>query len=220
MARPMLETVTWWLEAHPGLILGLHVAVVIGGVLGTAAAVRYVVRATRGGGPLGRRAIAVFAGALALITAVLFTGGTLKIGPRLLADATTLRADIGRLRYRSLAEGRVQGIPTEGVVVVALWATWCRPCVEELDLLARVHARGNATVIHLSQEDPARIRAFLSERPESGSTHGTVDADAWFPAEKLPTLLIVREGRIRGLLRGSTTDEQLSWAISRARKTS
>jgi hypothetical protein len=189
--NPSLDTAGWWIEAHPGLILAFHFAVI----------------------------------ATALAVVALFTGGLVKIGPRLFSEARVLGRDATQLRYRDLHDGTEHRVAAgEGeIVVVALWATWCHACVEEFEPLSRLHASGDAQIVHLSREDPETIEAFLAEHPsfDFGSTHGVVEEGDWFPAARIPTVLIVgADGRIAGLLQGSTTYEHLSWAIARARGTS
>lgn len=220
------ETMAWWIEAHPGLVLGFHVAVIVTALAGLALSIRAALRILRQRGLLSARlALAVCGGLVSVLVAVLFIGGTAKIGPRLLSDARVVGEDATRLRFRRLEDGTEHGIRAGGrdIVVVALWATWCRACVEEFEPLSRVHRRGDAKVFHLSNEDPETIRTFLAEHPQFdfGSTHGAIEPGGWFPAARIPTVLIVGgDGRIAGLLRGSASYEQLAWAIARVRDVS
>src|SRR5690606_7477187 len=51
------------------------------------------------------------------------------------------------------------------VVLINFWATWCRPCIEELPLLQSLHdgrAEHGVQVLTIAQEDDAEgVRAFL-----------------------------------------------------------
>jgi thiol-disulfide isomerase/thioredoxin len=69
-------------------------------------------------------------------------------------------------RYRELAEFR--GRP----VVLNFWATWCRPCRDELPLLDRVYRRYRergleVVAISIDEKGWRAIRPFLSSHPVS-----------------------------------------------------
>ena len=53
-------------------------------------------------------------------------------------------------------------------VLLNFWASWCRPCLEEMPALNQVRAKfgENAPiVIGIALDEPARVRAFLSAHP-------------------------------------------------------
>ena len=71
----------------------------------------------------------------------------------------------------SLAEttwlsGAPVAVPTEGVAVVELWATWCGPCIEQLPHLQGLaaHYAGQVHFAAISDEPRRTVEAFWSTR--------------------------------------------------------
>lgn len=59
------------------------------------------------------------------------------------------------------------------VYVVEFWATWCGPCVASMPHLAKLQDDlfdKGVTIISISDEDPAKIDAFLDREAEPGKT--------------------------------------------------
>lgn len=53
-------------------------------------------------------------------------------------------------------------------VLLNLWASWCKPCLEEMPALARAQAKfGDRVpiVVGIAMDDPVRARAFLDAHP-------------------------------------------------------
>lgn len=52
-------------------------------------------------------------------------------------------------------------------LLINYWATWCRPCIDELPRLAALHARrdgdGVAVLAIALEHDPAAVRAFVEQ---------------------------------------------------------
>ena len=98
------------------------------------------------------------------------------------------------------------------VVVVNLWATWCAPCVKEMPTLARLQAeyagkpvKVLAISLDKGDEDIAKAKAFMADKPPLGFYHGAYSlAFSITPAaEGLPTTLIYdRNGHEQARLSG------------------
>lgn len=56
----------------------------------------------------------------------------------------------------------------KGFLIINFWATWCKPCVKEMQLLARqaeLH-QGKIQVLFVAYEPKAQVQAFLDKHPE------------------------------------------------------
>jgi len=74
------------------------------------------------------------------------------------------------------------------VVVINFWATWCPPCRKEMPDLAAIYKENRSkglVVLAISDEEPAKVEAFLKEHPVSY----TVLLD---PGRKVNDLFVVR----------------------------
>ncbi len=91
------------------------------------------------------------------------------------------------------------------VVLINFWATWCPPCVRETPRLVRVaemYRDQGLVVLGVNttyQDDPARVRQFVSEQkigyPVLLDADGAIGAK--YPARLMPTTyLLDREGKI------------------------
>ena len=108
-------------------------------------------------------------------------------------------------------------------VVVNYWATWCRPCLEEMpELSALASLRSHVEVIGLAYEDiePGAIREFLDRHPVTYpiAIIDTLDPPADFPTPRgLPmTWLIGPDGRVAQEFLGPVTANMLEEAIAAA----
>ncbi|MFT5050591.1 MAG: thiol-disulfide isomerase/thioredoxin [Chlamydiales bacterium] len=113
------------------------------------------------------------------------------------------------LNWEGLAAGRS--------LYLNLWASYCRPCVQEVPDLERIHGEAERTVVSISVDVPdARADArgildaagatypvyFISMEGEEGPDHGI---DGMLDLLRLPiptTLIIGPDGRLRDVVRG------------------
>ena len=137
-----------------------------------------------------------------------------------LVGASGARADsrqFGDLALTNLEGEKVSlGDLRGNVVVLNFWATWCKPCVEEMPLLARMaerfHARGLQLVAASVDEAENRetVERFAGRMPKGmvvwiGAT--LADMQRLGVGESLPvTVLLDREGRVARVHRGAIED--------------
>lgn len=108
-------------------------------------------------------------------------------------------------------------------VVVNYWATWCRPCLEEMPELSALDAmREHVEVVGLAYEEiePEALRAFLEKRPVvyPVAIVDVYDPPADFPAPRgLPvTYLIGPDGKLAKQFLGPVTAAEIDAAIAEA----
>jgi len=124
----------------------------------------------------------------------------------------TLEDSSGRpveLSWEALAAGRT--------LFLNLWASYCRPCVQEVPDLEEIHGQAARTVVSISVDVPSAREAagkvleraaatypvyFVSMEGEEGPDHGI---DGMVDLLRLPiptTLIIDPDGRLRDVVRG------------------
>lgn len=95
------------------------------------------------------------------------------------------------------------------ILLVNFWATWCKPCTEEMPMLARLQQRYSARgvqIVGIALDDPAKAREFA------------VDLAINYPilVGSVETVLAVRQyGNRAGMLPYSVlvdADGMISWA--------
>ena len=87
-------------------------------------------------------------------------------------------------------------------MIINFWATWCVPCMQEMPSLKRLYdkyrARGLEVLAVATDEDAAKIGAFVKDHPLSFSLVRDQSLSRQFGIEALPANLFVdRQGRIR-----------------------
>jgi thiol-disulfide isomerase/thioredoxin len=105
---------------------------------------------------------------------------------------------------------------------INVWATWCKPCVEEMPRLRQWRERiGGVELVFLSvDEDDAAITAFRSAHPDTGDTLRIAKADLIGPwlesigldkGASIPVHVFVdRSGRTRCVRAGGVGDEHFA----------
>lgn len=93
------------------------------------------------------------------------------------------------------------GIP----VVVSLWATWCVPCIQELetinDQLAERQKESNFKLIAISIDDArtaAKVKSFITGRGWSFDFYQDINSDLKraLNISDIPHILLIKNGRI------------------------
>ncbi|MEA2134366.1 MAG: cytochrome c biosis protein CcmG, thiol:disulfide interchange protein DsbE [Solirubrobacteraceae bacterium] len=123
-------------------------------------------------------------------------------GKRVAAPTATLPL-LGRAGEGSLADYKGK------VVVLNFWASWCRPCIEELPLLERTHraiSGRNALVLGANYQDVSTsalgfVRRFKLTYPSLRDRDGRF-ADHYGSRAFPETFVVDRRGRIAARRRG------------------
>lgn len=106
-------------------------------------------------------------------------------------------------------------------VVLNFWATWCEPCLAELDAFATLGEKyGDAiSVLTISYEDPGVARAFLAGRHVAlpvVEDPGHVIFDRWSVTALPVTVVLGRDGTVSHVSVGELAWPELSAAVSAA----
>lgn len=102
-------------------------------------------------------------------------------------------------------------------VFINYWAPWCKPCIEEIPQLNKVHAAGQAVVLGVNFDQPSA--AVLQQQMHQLSIefpvvqHDPVNALGYSRPQVLPTTLVFNpQGVYQGVLLGPQTIESLNLA--------
>ena len=118
----------------------------------------------------------------------------------------------------------------DGPVIISFWATWCLPCIKEIDKLNEfIHDYENVSVILINEDRPgdkAKVKSFVRSRqyPIDDNYHIIFDFDKklsrQFSAEPIPLTLILKGTKViyrkRGFYLGDEVElkKQLRIALS------
>jgi thiol-disulfide isomerase/thioredoxin len=161
-------------------------------------------------------AVAVIAVAIASLAFWFFTTVTKVVEQR--THAITY-ATLGAPDVHRLADLRGH------VVVLNYWATWCPPCraeMPDLSRLADTYRGKGVIVLTVSDESPEILQKFLAKYPQSTTTARFTSEAPRTPLQKMayqgrPTTVVLdRDGRMRRMLIGGRTYEELDAAVRAA----
>jgi cytochrome c biogenesis protein CcmG/thiol:disulfide interchange protein DsbE len=115
------------------------------------------------------------------------------------------------------ADAPLQLADVTGPAVVNLWATWCRPCREELPAFQAVaNARRDVRFIGVNSQEAGEARAFLDELGITYEQYADGDgelAEALGAAALPVTVVIDAEGAIAARLLGPLSVADLERAL-------
>ena len=133
-------------------------------------------------------------------------------------------AELLRMRFPDVA-GKDQSLAQWGdkVLIVNFWATWCKPCLEEIPVLLRVqakHASNRVQVVGISIDSVDKVREFAIEyRIAYPLVIGRMDVmdltrSLGNRAAALPyTIVLDRSGRVVRTHLGGISEGELESAI-------
>jgi thiol-disulfide isomerase/thioredoxin len=193
-----------------------HAYLVFGGVIAVFLVVMYLVGRPRRWWKWIVQAGAVGAIAVAILALYLFASISSALNRRVSALSFT---EYGASFSQRIADHRGK------VVLLNYWATWCPPCREEMPDINRVADawRGrDVVVLAVTDEDAEVVQKFMTKFPMR-ATVARFQSDipksaiAKFAYQGRPTTMIIdREGRVRGLLIGKRSFEEFDAAIKAA----
>ncbi len=181
----------------------------------------------RGRGVQRRRRLLPLLGLLLLVFAA--SGETRYSSPRRGSElAGSAFPTLQPIAWVGASEARLAP-PEEGYLVVNFWATWCRPCLEEMPLLERYWSRYGprgvrfvgVTRLYESKPGSPEMAGELEKIGEVLASRGVTypsavveakDLDRQLPASGLPTTLLVSSrGRILEAGTGNDGTRRVLW---------
>ncbi len=100
--------------------------------------------------------------------------------------------------------------------LISFWATWCRPCIKELPILAKLQQeqgdRGIRILAINTEVDPEKVRAFIKDAGLSELTILLDDGQtaARYGVHTLPHLVLIDEaGLVQGVHSGAANEQEI-----------
>ena len=103
------------------------------------------------------------------------------------------------------------------IVVIEFWATWCSPCISaipHLNQLAKEFRNQNVVFLAITDDDPERLKPFLTKRPIDAIIGIDTDRKSWktFGVPSIPhTVVVGTDGRVIG----TTSPENITAEVLR-----
>jgi thiol-disulfide isomerase/thioredoxin len=216
-----VQRLGWWLEDHALAAAMLLVTMAAASLLLSARALRRSCKRPHRLSP-DRRTVWMFGAACSSVGSAallaLLLAGVSKAWPELRRQASIVGRALPELRYERLPDRRSSTIAElrGKVLLLSLWAPWCKPCLEEMPQLARLQERyrsAGLVVLEVSLDPPERLAGFVKS-PSEGPTFGHLESRGSLPIPSLPsTFLFDQQGVIRKAWRGAQPYERLAAAV-------
>ncbi|WP_299549004.1 redoxin domain-containing protein [Seonamhaeicola sp.] len=130
--------------------------------------------------------------------------------------------DMVHFEYLNVATNKIETLETyKGkMVLLNFWGTYCPPCIKEFPDLKALETRysEDLVVIAISDEDPAKIKQFVSN-VSSPSIIGSQKQHSWINPEKfLPLTVIIDKGKVANRFWGRKSYEEFVEIIEQVKK--
>ncbi len=121
-------------------------------------------------------------------------------------------SEMVHFEYLNIATNEIEVLEkyNEKTVLLNFWGTFCAPCIKEFPDLKRLESEFSEelVVIAVSNEDPEKIKSFISKVP-SPSIIGSQKNYEWInPESFLPLTIIIDQGEVKDRFFGSRTYEE------------
>ena len=121
-------------------------------------------------------------------------------------------SEMVHFEYLNIATNEIEVLEkyNEKTVLLNFWGTFCAPCIKEFPDLKRLESEFSEelVVIAVSNEDPEKIKRFISKVP-SPSVIGSQKNYEWInPESFLPLTIIIDQGEVKDRFFGSRTYEE------------
>lgn len=100
--------------------------------------------------------------------------------------------------------GASLALPDDEVTLLHVWATWCKPCREELPDLLALDGQLPARLLTVSTDETWDVVAHFFEGEVPPSVWRVAVGGERLPVDALPATLVVRDGAVVGRLDGAT----------------